>query len=87
MFDRRLKLSQEVAKEARSHFGSKVFETVVPRNVRLGEAPSHGQPVILYDILSPGAISYLKLAGELIEREPFAERKSLPPAVVGKIGE
>ena len=84
MFDRRLNLSQEVANEARSHFGSKVFETVVPRNVRLGEAPSHGQPVILYDILSPGAVSYLKLAGEMIEREPAAERRLPPSAIVGK---
>ena len=69
MFDRRLNLSQQVADEARSHFGSKVFETVVPRNVRLGEAPSHGKPVLLYDILSPGAVSYMKLAGEMIARE------------------
>jgi chromosome partitioning protein len=67
MYDRRLTLSREVAEEARSHFGSKVYQTVVPRNVRLGEAPSHGQPVILYDILSPGAVSYMKLAGELLE--------------------
>jgi chromosome partitioning protein len=69
MFDKRLKLSQEVAQEARSHFGSKVFETPVPRNVRLSEAPSHGKPVILYDILSPGAVAYLKLAGEILERD------------------
>jgi chromosome partitioning protein len=69
MFDRRLNLSLQVAEEARSYFGSKVYEAVVPRNVRLGEAPSHGKPVILYDILSPGAVSYMKLAGEIIDRE------------------
>jgi chromosome partitioning protein len=69
MFDRRLNLSQQVADEARSYFGSKVFETVVPRNVRLGEAPSHGKPIILYDILSPGAVSYLNLASEIISHE------------------
>jgi chromosome partitioning protein len=69
MFDRRLNLSLQVAEEARSYFGSKVFEAVVPRNVRLGEAPSHGKPVILYDILSPGAVSYMKLANEMIDRE------------------
>jgi chromosome partitioning protein len=69
MYDGRLRLSREVAEEARSHFGEKVFETVIPRNVRLGEAPSHGRPVLLYDILSPGAVSYMKLAGEMIERE------------------
>lgn len=69
MFDRRLNLSVQVADEARSYFGSKVFETIVPRNVRLGEAPSYGKPVILYDILSPGAVSYMKLAGEMIQHE------------------
>ncbi|MAF27484.1 MAG: hypothetical protein CME07_06420 [Gemmatimonadetes bacterium] len=68
MMDRRLNLSQQVADEARRYFGSKVFDTVIPRNVRLGEAPSHGKPIILYDILSPGAVSYMKLAGEIIER-------------------
>jgi chromosome partitioning protein len=70
MYDRRLNLCQQVVDEARSYFGSKVFETIVPRNVRLGEAPSHGKPVILYDILSPGAVSYMKLAGEMLDREP-----------------
>jgi len=69
MYDRRLNLSQQVAAEARRHFGSKVFETCVPRNVRLGEAPSYGKPVLLYDIVSPGAVSYMKLAGEVIGRE------------------
>lgn len=69
MFDKRLNLSVQVAEEARSYFGSKVFETIVPRNVRLGEAPSYGKPVILYDILSPGAVSYMKLAGEMIAHE------------------
>ncbi len=81
MFDRRLNLSQQVADEARSHFGSKVFETVVPRNVRLGEAPSHGKPVLLYDILSPGAVSYMKLAGEMLAREaPAGTDAPVPPA-------
>ena len=79
MFDRRLNLSQQVADEARSYFGSKVFETVVPRNVRLGEAPSHGKPIILYDILSPGAVSYLNLASELLEQEN-AHREATKPA-------
>ncbi|MCA9751474.1 MAG: ParA family protein [Gemmatimonadetes bacterium] len=74
MFDRRLNLSQQVADEARSYFGSKVYETVVPRNVRLGEAPSHGKPVILYDILSPGAVSYLNLASEILGKETPVDR-------------
>jgi chromosome partitioning protein len=69
MYDRRLNLSREVADEARSHFGTKVFDTIVPRNVRLGEAPSYGKPVLLYDILSPGAVSYLNLAGEMLDAE------------------
>lgn len=85
MFDRRLNLSVQVAEEARTYFGSKVFEAVVPRNVRLGEAPSHGKPVLLYDILSPGAVSYLKVAGEMIARESetrSAPRESFSPAAV-----
>ena len=85
MFDRRLNLSVQVAEEARSYFGSKVFEAVVPRNVRLGEAPSHGKPVLLYDILSPGAVSYLKVAGEMIARESEiqgAPMEPLSPATV-----
>ena len=57
-----------MAREARDHFGAKVFRTVVPRNVRLSEAPSHGKPALLYDISSKGAMSYLKLAEELLER-------------------
>ena len=73
MYDRRLNLSQQVADEARRYFGSKVFETVVPRNVRLGEAPSHGKPIILYDILSPGAVSYLNVAGEMLRRTGDAQ--------------
>ncbi len=69
MFDVRNNLSQQVAMEVRSHFKSLVFETVIPRNVRLSEAPSHGRPVLLYDIRSKGAQSYLALARELMERE------------------
>jgi chromosome partitioning protein len=52
--------------EVQSHFGNKVFKTIIPRNVRLGEAPSHGKPVILYDIHSKGAESYLSLAKEVL---------------------
>ena len=68
MFDVRNNLSAQVAREAREHFGSRVFRTVIPRNVRLSEAPSHGRPALLYDINSKGAMSYLKLADELLER-------------------
>lgn len=66
MFDRRLNLSKQVAEEAREYFGSKVFDTTIPRNVRLAEAPSFGQPIATYDVLSPGAQGYLALATEML---------------------
>lgn len=67
MFDSRNNLSHQVAEEIRSHFGHEVFNSVIPRNVRLSEAPSHGLPVLLYDIASRGATAYLELAREIIE--------------------
>ncbi|UCG38606.1 MAG: ParA family protein [bacterium] len=66
MFDARNNLSHQVAVEARNHFPGKVFRTVIPRNVRLSEAPSYGKPALLYDINSPGAQCYLALAEELL---------------------
>ena len=69
MFDSRGNLGKEVAAEIRSHFPGQVFESVIPRNVRLAEAPSHGKPIIYYDITSRGAASYLQLAREIIQRE------------------
>jgi chromosome partitioning protein len=66
MYDRRLNLSKQVADEAREYFGAKIFETTIPRNVRLAEAPSFGQPIVMYDVLSAGAQSYLALARELL---------------------
>jgi chromosome partitioning protein len=66
MFDNRLNLARQVADEARKHFGEKVYKTVISRNVKLGEAPSFGKPIILYDILSSGAQSYMNLAGEVL---------------------
>ena len=69
MFDRRNNLSDLVAADARGFFGDRVYETVIPRNVRVSEAPSHGKPVILYDVRSPGAQAYVRLAGELLRRE------------------
>ncbi len=66
MFDTRNNLAHQVAREVQRHFGDKVFKTIIPRNVRLSEAPSHGKPVILYDIHSKGAESYLSLAKEVL---------------------
>src|ERR1700751_2127865 len=68
MFDERTNLGQQVANDVRLFFKEKVFRTVIPRNVRLGEAPSHGMPVILYDVKSRGAEAYLALAREVSER-------------------
>lgn len=69
MYDARNNLSRQVSDEIRTHFPRDTFQTVIPRNVRLSEAPSHGKPIILYDIASKGATSYLELAKEIIERE------------------
>ncbi len=68
MYDSRLNLSRQVAADAREYFGNKVFQSVIPRNVRLAEAPSFGKPIILYDVASVGAQSYMEVARELIER-------------------
>ena len=68
MFDERTNLGQQVARDVREFFKEKVYRTVIPRNVRLGEAPSHGLPVILYDAKSRGAEAYLALAREVLER-------------------
>jgi len=66
MYDARLNLSRQVATEAREYFGAQVFETVVPRNVRLAEAPSFGKPIIVYDVASVGAQAYVSVAAELM---------------------
>jgi len=70
MFDRRNRLSQQVADDVRACLGKAVFETVVPRNVRLSEAPSHGLPALIYDLKCPGSEAYVRLARELIHRLP-----------------
>jgi chromosome partitioning protein len=67
MFDQRNLLSHRVSDDVRKHFGDKVFKTVIPRNVRLSESPSHGLPVILYDIKSRGALAYMDMAREIIQ--------------------
>ena len=72
MFDRRNNLSQQVAEDVRACLGDAVFETVVPRNVRLSEAPSHGLPALIYDLRCPGSEAYIRLARELMARLPAA---------------
>jgi chromosome partitioning protein len=62
-------LAQQVSDQLTAHFGDKVYETIIPRNVRLAEAPSHGMPILMYDRSSRGAVAYLKLAEEIIETE------------------
>ena len=69
MFDRRNNLCDLVAADVRAHLGTKVYETVIPRNVRVSEAPSHGKPVLLYDHRCAGAQAYIHLAGEMLRRE------------------
>jgi chromosome partitioning protein len=76
MYDARLNLSRQVAEDARDYFGEKVFTSVIPRNVRLAEAPSFGKPIILYDIGSIGARSYMSVARELIERTASGESQN-----------
>jgi len=68
MYDERMNLARQVAEEVRNHFGEKVYNSVIPRNVRLGEAPSFGKPIILYDIRSRGSEAYISLAREFIQR-------------------
>ena len=69
MFDHRNRLSNEVSEQLKQYFGEKVYRTIIPRNVRLAEAPSHGTPVMYYDKSSLGSKAYLGLAGELLRRE------------------
>lgn len=73
MFDRRNNLAQQVAADVRSYLGKRVYDTVIPRNVRVSEAPSHGMPVLLYDVRCPGAQAYVQLAGEVLRREQMAQ--------------
>jgi chromosome partitioning protein len=73
MYDPRNTLAQQVSDQLMRHFEGKVFRTVVPRNVRLAEAPSHGQPALVFDRQSKGALAYLALAGEMLNREAARE--------------
>ncbi|HEY0005292.1 MAG TPA: AAA family ATPase [Pyrinomonadaceae bacterium] len=83
MYDERTNLSSAVASDLRDFYGRQVFETVIPRNVRLAEAPSYGKPIILYDIRSRGAESYLQLAKEVITHDKKSTRPGLERTAVG----
>ncbi|MCI5044534.1 MAG: AAA family ATPase [Aquisalinus sp.] len=72
MYDRRNNLSQQVEEDVRAHMGAKVYQTAIPRNVRISEAPSHGKPALLYDLKCTGSQAYLRLASEVIQRERAA---------------
>jgi chromosome partitioning protein len=76
MYDARLNLSRQVVTDAREYFGPKVFQTIIPRNVRLAEAPSFGKPIVLYDIASVGAQAYLSVAREIVQRQSSATDKA-----------
>jgi chromosome partitioning protein len=84
LLDRRNNLARQVEREVRAHFGERVYQTVIPRNVRLSEAPSHGKPVLLYDIRSSGATAYLRLAEELLRRQRAAADDPAPDATSGR---
>ncbi len=74
MFDKRNRLSDQVAADVRANLGDIVYKTIIPRNVRISEAPSHGLPALVYDLRCPGSQAYIKLAGELIQRERAQDR-------------
>jgi chromosome partitioning protein len=76
MFDRRNSLSAQVANDVRGHFGETVYQTVIPRNVRVSEAPSFGKPALVYDLKCAGSQAYLKLAREVISRERDRQAKA-----------
>ena len=75
MYDKRNRLSEQVEQDVRAHFGDKVYETVIPRNVRVSEAPSFGKPALIYDLKCAGSQAYLKLARELVGRERARQAK------------
>jgi chromosome partitioning protein len=89
MYDSRLNLSRQVAQDARDHFGELVFHAVIPRNIRLAEAPSYGKPILLYDIGSVGASSYMAVAKEVMERtetfESIKDQKTNDPKLTAEI--
>ena len=80
MYDRRSGLNEQVAADVRAFFGLKVYETAIPRNIRIAEAPSHGKPALLYDIRCAGSQAYIHLASEVLKREQGLVGRSLAGA-------
>jgi chromosome partitioning protein len=78
MYDKRNNLSHQIESEIRQHFGEEVFPIVIPRNIKLTEAPSHGKPIILYDITCPGALAYMQLTSHLLAKHSSQEAYSQP---------
>jgi chromosome partitioning protein len=76
MYDERMNLTRQVAADLREFFGSEVFQTVIPRSIRLAEAPSYGKPIITYDVRSRGAESYIQLAKEILAHEQTSIQKA-----------
>lgn len=85
MFDARTSLHKQVAREMRTHFGDGVFETVIPRSVKLSESPSFGKPIVLYDPQSKGGEAYMALAREVASREPGAREPASREAGAGAV--
>jgi chromosome partitioning protein len=83
MFDMRNSLCHQVTEEVRRHFPSEVLETIIPRNVRLSESPSHGMPAVVYDPLSRGAVAYQALAREIIARAPVVAKEAAAAKEMG----
>ena len=85
MYDNRLNLSQQVMDETRRYFAERVYHTVIPRNVRLSEAPSFGKPVVVYDPACVGSVSYMNLASEVLNhgQEGIGARASVPHSIGG----
>lgn len=79
MYDRRNTLSRQVEEDVRAHLGDQLYNTIIPRNVRISEAPSHGKPVLIYDFRSPGAQAYIQLAREILQREGVVIKPISPP--------
>jgi chromosome partitioning protein len=84
MFDKRNSLSEAVAADVRTYFKDRVFETVIPRNVRVSEAPSHGKPILLYDLKCPGSAAYMQLASEVLRRERARQMPNNPESEIRK---